>query len=1017
MNNNEGIKQLTKLVTALSNGSVEEAELLCNQLALEPDNSGELEELGQAVAALAQKHLQAKEFILDLSAGNFETEAPRGNRLLDPFKELQANLRHLVWQTRQIARGDYNQRIDFPGDFSGSFNSLVVALNQKKKVEEALRESEYFFKESQRVAFIGSYKTDFVAGYWESSEVLDQIFGIGSDYYRNVPGWLQIVHPDDREMMNSYLVEEVIAKRQPFNKEYRIIRHNDGQTRWVHGLGQMEFDPDGKILSMIGTIQDITDRKQVEEAVKKSEQQFRNIFDNSIEGIFQSTLDGRLQIVNPAFAQMFGYESTDEMISQITNVAGQLYVRPEDRALFLELLRKQELLQDFEVQFKRKDGSTFWVSINSRIVQNNGGPPLYLEGTFIDITKRKLAEEQIRMSEARLKRAELASRSGNWELHLDSQIIYASEGARIVYGLDLSQVDYSMIKPIALPEYRPMLNEAMKNLLEKNIPYDVEFKIRAADTGVVKDIQSKAIFDSEQRIVFGVIQDITERKRIENSLQESQARLKTLLQTIPDLIWLKDKDGVYLSCNNMFEHLFGKSEPEIVGKTDYDFVEPELADFFRKHDRKAIQAGGPSKNEEWVTFADDGHRALLDTIKTPMFDSNGALIGVLGIARDITERKRIELALQESQFQLTNAIKTARLGSWEYNAEADLFTFNDNFYNILRTSAAELGGYNMSSSDFISRFIYPEDMPVISREIRKAIEAGNPEYTGQIEHRIFYADGDLGYITVRFFIEKNEKGKTAKAYGITQDITERIKTEEILRKSAAELREINAAKDKFFSIIAHDLKNPLNSIVGFSDLLAEQVLEKNYEGIEEYAAIIQDSSKRVMDLLMNLLEWSRSQTGRLQYNPEFVDLTLLISQITELSADTAFQKSISLNRKLPRNAPVIADTAMISTVLRNLISNAIKFTHPGGHVTISVEQNQMEVVVSVADNGVGIKKSMIEKLFKIEDSYSTTGTQNEKGTGLGLILCHEFVGKHGGHIWVNSEVGKGSTFHFSIPRV
>ena len=240
---------------------------------------------------------------------------------------------------------------------------------------------------------------------------------------------------------------------------------------------------------------------------------------------------------------------------------------------------------------------------------------------------------------------------------------------------------------------------------------------------------------------------------------------------------------------------------------------------------------------------------------------------------------------------------------------------------------------------------------------------------------------------------------------------ERLKTEQTNR----ELHELNATKDKFFSIISHDLKSPFNSIVGFSDLLVEQVREKNYEGIEKYAAIIQDSSQRVMDLLMNLLEWARSQTGQMQYNPEVVELVGLINQIYDLMNDTARQKSITLSLETPRNASISTDKSMIMSVLRNLISNALKFTQPGGTITISLVQKHEELIVSVADNGVGIRKELIDKLFRIDQSYSTTGTRNEKGSGLGLILCKEFVEKNSGKIWVESEVGKGSKFSFTIP--
>lgn len=249
-----------------------------------------------------------------------------------------------------------------------------------------------------------------------------------------------------------------------------------------------------------------------------------------------------------------------------------------------------------------------------------------------------------------------------------------------------------------------------------------------------------------------------------------------------------------------------------------------------------------------------------------------------------------------------------------------------------------------------------------------------------------------------------------------RDITERKRVEKALKDSESRLIELNSTKDKFFSIIAHDLKGPFNSILGFSELLADRISENDYEEIEKYAMIIQNSARRAMDLIMNLMEWSRSQTGRMEFNPENMDFVGLIKTISQLLNDTAQQKSITLYTETPEHVMVFADKAMMGTVMRNLISNAIKFTNPGGEIIISVEHKRNKLMVTVADNGVGIKPEAMDKLFVIEKSYSTVGTQDEKGTGLGLILCKEFIERHGGEIWVESEVGNGSKFYFTIPE-
>jgi signal transduction histidine kinase/CheY-like chemotaxis protein len=290
-------------------------------------------------------------------------------------------------------------------------------------------------------------------------------------------------------------------------------------------------------------------------------------------------------------------------------------------------------------------------------------------------------------------------------------------------------------------------------------------------------------------------------------------------------------------------------------------------------------------------------------------------------------------------------------------------------------------------------------------DIRGGISVSFPAtlYIARVKNQTFWL------VFIHFFI------LAGGAFGLLFYYRMSVKYLSEIQQSNSELLQLNATKDKFFNIIAHDLKSPFNSIMGFSELLTDQIKEKDYEGIDEYAGIIEQSSKRAMDLLENLLEWSRSQTGRLEYNPEFFELGDFIEAATPVFDDVARQKSITIKRSLPRTIHVYADKHMISAVMRNLISNAIKFTRQDGEIKISAEKRANEIFVSVSDNGVGISTRRIDNLFRLDKSESTTGTAKEQGTGLGLILCKEFVEKHGGKIWVESEEGIGTTFYFTLP--
>ncbi|NWJ52999.1 MAG: PAS domain S-box protein [Bacteroidetes bacterium] len=378
-----------------------------------------------------------------------------------------------------------------------------------------------------------------------------------------------------------------------------------------------------------------------------------------------------------------------------------------------------------------------------------------------------------------------------------------------------------------------------------------------------------------------------------------------------------------------------------------------------------------------------------------------------GFVHDITERKKAEESLRETKNYLESLFDYANAPIIVWDNNLEITKFNKAFELLSGRKESDILGQKVE-------ILFPSATREQSIEYIKKASTG--ERWEVVEIDILHVDGTVNTLlwNSAAIYSANSKNIIATiAQG--QSITKRKQAERALRESEKQLRELNATKDKFFSIIAHDLKSPFNSIIGFSNLLAEQMKEKNYEGTEKYAEIIQHSAMKALDLLLNLLEWSRSQTGRMEFHPEFCELVSNIKEVTELLNDAAHQKSITISRHLPHNLPIFADTAMISTILRNLISNAIKFTPSGGTIDIYATSDRNNVEIKVSDNGVGMDEKIINRLFKIEENITSTGTANEKGTGLGLILCHEFVEKHGGKIWVESKPGKGSTFYFTLP--
>lgn len=249
----------------------------------------------------------------------------------------------------------------------------------------------------------------------------------------------------------------------------------------------------------------------------------------------------------------------------------------------------------------------------------------------------------------------------------------------------------------------------------------------------------------------------------------------------------------------------------------------------------------------------------------------------------------------------------------------------------------------------------------------------------------------------------------------SEELLIRVKTHLDLKEAREKLIELNATKDKFFRIIAHDLKSPFNSIIGLTDLIMKRTEDFSPDKIKEFMGLLHSTSTTTYKLLENLLTWARSQSGAIPYSPEKMSLKYVVLDNITLLNNSAKNKGISLIEQIDDTEMVFADRNMITTVVRNLLSNAIKFTPENGIIKVNSIHSDNEMIISVEDNGVGMSLKNQNKLFRIDMHHTTQGTNDEKGTGLGLILCKEFIDKHNGRIWVESEVGKGSTFKFSIP--
>ncbi|MCL6495075.1 MAG: response regulator [Ignavibacterium sp.] len=369
----------------------------------------------------------------------------------------------------------------------------------------------------------------------------------------------------------------------------------------------------------------------------------------------------------------------------------------------------------------------------------------------------------------------------------------------------------------------------------------------------------------------------------------------------------------------------------------------------------------------------------------------------------------IKKELIETKRRYELAVEAGKTGVWEY-IPSERKTIVDSGFLKLFGLQSELKSYD--ANEWMS-FIPMEDLELINSKLNKLIEGKSDNYS--FEHRIKRTDG-----TIRWVISKGKRandGNTVKIIGTLTDITELKETEKKLKLYGDNLKKSNIAKDNLFSIIAHDLRNPFLTILGASELLASYSNEMNAEEIKETAQNIYRSASNVYNLLVNLLEWSRFQSGKLEVNKTQFNLCEIVNQVIELYAEQSERKKIRIHSQCEDNCNVFADKYMIESVVRNLISNSIKFSPSGKSIEIVCKNlNDDFAEFSVKDYGVGIPASIKSKLFQIDSQISTKGTEQEKGTGLGLVLCKDFIEKNGGTISFESEVGKGSLFKVTIPK-
>jgi PAS domain S-box-containing protein len=703
-------------------------------------------------------------------------------------------------------------------------------------------------------------------------------------------------------------------------------------------------------------------------------------------------------------------------MESVTNIGRQLYVVEEQREEYLRLLNKKGVIDNFEAQMYRKDGSKIWISLNSRAVRDDSGNVRYFEGILEDITKRKRAEEELQDSEKRFKLAAESSTDLIYEWDIKERIDWFGKIDELL-GYSPSEFPRTVEAWMnsVHPEDRDRVVAAVKNHLEKNKPYNIEYRVRKKDgTYNYWWVRGNAVRDEKgnpHRWV-GAITDVTQRKWVENTLRVSENKYRTLIENIPQKIFLKDKDGIYISCNNHYAQDLKIELNEILGRTDFDFYPKELAEKYTVDDKRILEVGKTEELEE--KYIQDGQEVWVNTVKTPVKDEKSNIIGILGIFWDITERKQAEEALIESEEKYRTILENIEDGYFEVDIAGNFTFFNDSLCQILGYSRDEMMGMNNR------QYTDNENDKKLYQAFNKIYSTGEP--TKEFDWEIIRKDGTKRYIEASISLIKHISPQPIGFRGIVRDITERKRAE----KEMAEVQEQLLQSQKFEAIgqlaggIAHDFNNLLMVIKGYNQLSLLEVKEDHPLRINMEA--IGRASEKATGLVRQLLTFSRRQVMEMKV----IDLNMLITDLDTMLRRVIgedIELTIQLAEDLGR---VKTDSGQIEQVILNLAVNARDAMPSGGKLTIETANKELDeeyaqrhvamkpgryVMFSVSDTGVGITPEVRNRVF--EPFFTTKGVG--KGTGLGLSMAYGIVKESRGNIWVYSEPGRGTTFKIYLP--
>ncbi len=928
-------------------------------------------------------------------------------------------------------------------DDAGELKAMIemgLDITHRVDIELVLRESEKKFKNlfesSNDAIFVFQFRSTLQEVNQKSCELL------GYSHEQMLKLLISDVFPKDEF---SLLIKE-LKKLNEFGAvrfESKFIK-SDGNRIDVD-ISASLLDKENGLIQ--GIARDISEQKRFEKEIKQSEEKYRELIDNANEAIVVAQ-DNMLRFANPKTKRVTGYSS-----EELTTMPFLDLIHPQDRMLvggnYMKRILNEDAPNNYQFRIINKSGGTIWVEISAVLIQWQGKPATL--NFLTDITIRKQAQEVLKESEEKY-RSLFDNMTDSFALH---EIVLDNNDAPVDYIF--LEINNAFEKDTGLnredvigkraTEVMPGIENDPANWIEvygKVALERIEMRFEKYSENLGKYYSILAY--SPAPLQFATIfSDITEKKFMEDAIKESEEKFRAISSAAQDAIIMIDNNGNINFWNRAAEKIFGYSDIEIFGKNFHNLFVPEK--FMEEHRTafKVFQKTGTGaaigRILEFSAIRKNGEEFPVE-----LSLSSIKLKGVwqaVGIARDITDRKIKEDRIKLNEMRMSRLIK---ISQFETETIQELLDYALDYAIALTSSKI---GYIYFYNEIKNEFT----LNTWSKEVMKECSVMNPQtkyelsktglwgeavrqrkpiiennYHKENPYKKGYPDGHVGlnkFLTIPVFSGQNivaVVGVANKDSDYNKDDVNQLNLmmasvwKYIERKRyEEEIKNITTTKDKFFSIIAHDLRGPMGTLMKLSALLADEFDTFDLEDRNLFLKEIKDSSENIFHLLENLLTWSRTQKGQIDFSPEKLNLQNVVEHVLKTQKLVAATKKILITSNIPEDIVINADENMLKTVIRNFIGNSIKFTPEEGFIIISHEKIDGYNKVSVTDNGIGMDEETKNRLFRIEHHQSSDGTLGEKGTGLGLILCKEFVEKHGGNVLVESEIGKGSTFSFTIP--